>query len=135
MSKEKVIDFFKNKKVQNVIVIILFLIILIGTSAIRLQNLPLLIDQTTGEYIPLALDPFYFLRVTETMMEGGLPEFDNMRYPSLNLEFSNELLPRSIIYLYNIISVFDKDVTLQYVFVISPVVYFALGLIAFFFFQ
>jgi len=59
---KKVINFFKQKKVQNVLIIILLLGILIFSSYIRVQNLPLLKDSTTGEYIPLALDPFYELQ-------------------------------------------------------------------------
>jgi len=52
--------FFSQKKVWNIIFIVLFLAILLTGSWIRTQNLPLLIDSTTGEYIPTALDPFYF---------------------------------------------------------------------------
>jgi len=63
-SLNKAIEFFKQKKVINIIVLILFLVLLVGTSVIRLQNLPLLKDQTTGNSIPLALDPFYFLRLS-----------------------------------------------------------------------
>ena len=80
---KKTKDFLSKRWVVNTIVIILFLAILISSSNIRLQNLPLLIDQTTGAYIPLALDPFYFLRIAETIVEqGGLPSIDPMRYPS-----------------------------------------------------
>ena len=82
------LNFFQQKKVLNILVIVLLIFILMGSVWIRLQNLPNLIDSTTGEYIPLALDPFYFLRVAETMVsDGGLPTFDSMRYPSLNLGF------------------------------------------------
>jgi len=129
-----VIDFFGNKKVQNVIIIVLFLSLLIFTSMIRLQNLPLLVDQTTGENIPLALDPFYFLRVAETLSEtGSIPEVDLMRYPSLQVGFSNEILPNIVVFLHKMVSSFDSEITLQYIFVISPVIFFVLGLIAFFF--
>jgi len=127
-----VFSFFQNKKVQNVIIIVLLLSILIFTSMIRLQNLPLLVDSTTGEYIPLALDPFYWLRISETIAEGGLPNADLMRYPSLQVGFSNEILPNVVVFLHKIVSPFS-DVTLQYIFVISPVIFFVLGLIAFFF--
>ncbi len=130
----KTIEFFKQKKVINILLIVLFLFLLIGSTWIRLQNLPLLKDSTTGEYLPLALDPFYFLRVAETIIEqGGLPDVDAMRYPSASVGFTNEILPQAVIFLYKISSVFDKEITLRFVDVISPVIFFALGLIVFFF--
>ena len=129
---EKTFVFFTQKKVINIFIIIVFILLLIGTSWIRLQNLPFLIDQTTGKNIPLALDPFYFLRVAETIAEGGLPEFDLMRYLPLQVGFSPEILPNIVVFLHKIVSVFS-DITLQYIFVISPVIFFVLGLIAFFF--
>ena len=64
----KTLGFLKQKKVINIIIIVLFLALLIGGSWVRLQNLDLLKDSTTGKYIPLALDPFYFLRLAETIV-------------------------------------------------------------------
>jgi hypothetical protein len=76
-----VVDFFKNKKVQKILIIVLLLSVIILGVWIRTQNIDILIDQTTGKHIPTALDPFYFLRLTETILEqGGYPEFDTMRY-------------------------------------------------------
>jgi len=128
------LNFFKNKKVQNILIIVLLLAVIIFGVWIRTQNLSLLIDQTTGEYIPTALDPFYFLRMAETIVEqGGLPEVDVMRYPSASLGFIHEIMPQAVVFIYNIGKIFDKDVTLQFVDVITPVIFFALGLIVFFF--
>ncbi len=126
------INFLKQKKVINVIIISLFLILLIGSSWVRLQNLPLLKDSTTGEYIPLALDPFYFLRLAETSMElGGLPAYDIMR-AGKNIRFMDEILPDVLVFMHKIGNVFS-EVSLQYIDVIYPVVFFILGLIVFFF--
>ena len=87
-----------------------------------------------GEYIPVALDPFYFLRLAETIQDqGSLPDFDSMRYLPLKVGFSNEIGPQAVVLLYKIISVFDKEATIAFVNVISPVIFFALGLILFFF--
>ena len=48
---------------------------------IRTRNLPLLIDSTTGKYIPLALDPHAFLRYVKFSLEyGGLMSVDYTRY-------------------------------------------------------
>ena len=126
---KKTLNLFQQKKVLNILVIALLILILIGSTWIRLQNLPLLVDSTTGEYIPLALDPFYFLRVAETMVsDGGLSTFDSMRYPSLNLGFTNEFTPRAVVGLYKLFILFNQDISLQFVDVISPVVFFFLGL-------
>jgi asparagine N-glycosylation enzyme membrane subunit Stt3 len=128
-------NFLSNKRNVWVLILILLLVIVSFSSWARVQNLPLLVDSTTGEYIPIALDPFYFLRLAETISEqGGLPEVDNMRYhPSAEIGFTNEILPYAVVYMHKFISVFNSDVTLQYIGVISPVVFFVLGLIVFFF--
>ncbi|MCK5624631.1 DUF3060 domain-containing protein [Candidatus Pacearchaeota archaeon] len=131
---KKALNLFQQKKALNILIMILLIIILIGGTWIRLQNLPLLVDSTTGENIPLALDPFYFLRVAETMIsEGGLPDADLMRYPSLNLGYTNEFTPRATVGLYKFFTIFNPDVSIQFVNVVSPVIFFLLGLIAFFF--
>jgi len=129
----KTLEFLKQKRVINIIIVLLFLALLIGGSWIRLQNLPLLKDSTTGEYIPLALDPFYFLRLAETIVaQGGLPEVDSMRYVPLELGFTPEILPQAIVLLHKIASIFNRDITIRYIDVISPVIFFILGFIVFF---
>ena len=129
--KQKFLGIIQNKKFMNIAIIVLLLFLLIFSSWARLQNLPLLVDPTSGEYIPLALDPFYFLRVAETMVESGLPEVDAMRYPSLELGFTNELTPRVVVFMYNIANIFG-DYSIQYIDVIYPVIFFIFGLIMFF---
>jgi len=129
----KSFDFLKQKKITNILIIVLFLIILITSVSIRTQNLPLLEDSTSGKTIPLALDPYYFLRIAETMIsDGGLPEYDAMRYPSLKVGFSNEILPYTIVLLYKVMNIFG-DYSIGLVDVISPVVFFVLALIIFYF--
>jgi len=130
---KKTLNFLQQKKVLNILIMVLLVLILIGSTWIRLQNLPLLVDSTTGETIPLALDPFYFLRIAETMVEGGLSDTDSMRYPSLNLGFTNEFTPTAVVGLYKFFTIFNSDISLRFVDVISPVIFFLLGLIAFFF--
>jgi len=124
-----------NKKIQNIIVIILLIGILFLGTHIRLQALPNLIDSTTGGYIPLALDPYYFLRVAETIVEtgGNMPAADLMRYPSLNVDWHPEILPKAIVFLYKTAKIFSPEISLRLVDVLSPVIFFILGLIAFFF--
>jgi len=128
------VDFFKNKKVQNILIIVLLLSVIILGIWIRTQNIGLLIDQTTGEYIPTALDPFYFLRLTETIVEqGGYPEFDAMRYlPNSQVGFSKSLLPWAGVLLYKAANIFG-DYSIQYTSIIFPIVFFVFGLLLFFF--
>ncbi len=133
-TKEKFFGIIQNKKIINIVIIVLLLSLLIFSSWMRFQNLPLLIDQTSGEYIPLALDPFYFLRTAETIVESGgiLPDVDVMRYPLLEMGFTSELTPRAVVFLHKVSNVFG-DYSIQYIDVLSPVIFFMLGLIVFFF--
>lgn len=130
---KKSLEIFKNKKVMGWAAIIILLILTIWGASIRTQNLPLLKDSTTDEYIPLALDPYYFLRVAETMLDGPLGSDDNMRNPAVEVPYTKEILPEVVVFMYKVAKVFDPDVTIQYINVISPVILFALGLIVFYF--
>jgi len=127
-------EFFKDNKVQWIIVGILLLVIIIFGSYIRLQNLPLLIDQTTGKSIPLALDPFYFLRVAETIIinDGVLPDVDIMRIKAEPMRFTKEILPLVVIYMWKGANLVG-EYSIQYIHNVSPVIFFILGLIVFFF--
>ena len=126
-------EIIHNKKIQSTLVIILLVSIIFFGAYVRLQNLPLLIDQTTNQYIPLALDPFYFLRLAETQLSlGELPEVDPMRNPSLQIGYTTEILPQVILYLYKFVKVFNEDITIRYIDVLYPVIFFVLSLILFF---
>ena len=126
-------DILKSKKFQWAMTIIILLTVLFLSSSIRLSNWDLLTDSTTGEKIPLALDPYFFLRVAETIVENGgsLPEFDEMRVPGFNTEWHNELLPQAVVALWKVSKTFG-DYTLREVDVASPVVFYIAGLILFF---
>src|SRR6056297_1192946 len=128
--------FLQNKTVQNTIVIILFLAILILGTTIRIQPIKTgnLIDETTGDYTPLAFDPYYFLRISETLLEigGNLPEIDSMRSPHLGVTWHNEILPDTTVLIYKTIKPFNPEATLNFANVLNPVIFFVLGLIAFF---
>ena len=134
MDREDIMNVLKDKRFQWAVVGVVFLIVLFMSSSIRSSNCGLLVDSTTGEKIPLALDPFYFLRLAETIVanNGTLPEFDVMRYPSEGIEFSAEILPQVSIWMHKVSGIFG-DYTLREVFVFSPVVFYIIGLILFFF--
>lgn len=133
--KKDITNFFSKKIVQNIIIVILLLsIILVGTY-IRVQDIPNLHDPTTGDYTPLDLDSYYFLRHSETLLDNNFqyPEIDTMRYGGLNPPYSFEIMPHAVAVLYKLFQVFDKSVTLNYVNILSPLIFFILGLIVFFF--
>jgi len=131
---DKTKKFFARKDVQIILTVVVLLGILILGSWIRVQNLDLLKDQTTGEYIPLALDPHYFIRVAETIVDNGwsLPAEDIMRNPSRPTAFTQEILPWTIAGIYSIGNIFS-DVTINFAGVISPVIFYIIGLFVFFF--
>ena len=131
--KKTTLDIISNKKFQWIATGILLFIILIVGANIRLQGLPNLIDPTTGDYTPLALDPYYFLRVSETIHEqGALPAFDEMRFPAVNTSWTDEILPQSTLVIHKVISIVSPENTLRFACVINPVVFFVLGLFVFF---
>ena len=127
------LDIISNKKFQWIATGIVLLIILMIGANIRLQGLPNLIDSTTGDYTPLALDPYYFLRVSETIYnQGTLPAVDPMRFPAVDTAWTDEILPQSTLIIYKVVNFINPEHTLRFANVINPVVFFALGLIVFF---
>ena len=126
-------DIVKTKRFQNISVIVLFLLTLYIGVNIRMQPIVSgnLIDQTTGDYTPLALDPYYFLRMSEHIIDGtqGL---DTMRAAGLGVPWHHEILSKSTVWIYKIIHSIDSGSTLNYADVLNPVIFFAFGLIVFF---
>jgi asparagine N-glycosylation enzyme membrane subunit Stt3 len=132
--KEDVLPVLRDERFQWGVAVVVFLIVLMMSSSIRLSNWDLLTDSTTGEKIPLALDPLYFLRVAETIVagDGELPEFDSMRHsPGEGTAWHPEIMPRVVVWMWKASSVF-WDYTLREVNVFSPVLFFGIGLILFF---
>ncbi len=132
MDKKVITDILKDKRFQWIATTIIFLIILFMSSSIRVSNWDLLTDQTTGEKIPLALDPYYFLRIAETISETGenMPEVDVMRNST---PWHAEIMPKVVVGMYNFGNVFNPNLTLREVNVFSPVAFYFVGLIIFFF--
>ncbi len=133
-TREKIIKFVKEKK-RWIIYIFLAIIVWFGTK-IRLSNLHLLKDVTTGDYTVLGFDPYIFLRYAQYIVDNGkLMVNDAMRYVPLGLETArtNPFLSYTIAYLYKIIKVFIPSITLANVDVLYPVIFFVPTLIIFFF--
>lgn len=134
--KDSVLKVVLDKKYQTAFVLILFLATLFVGANMRMQPVTNgnLIDPTTGDYVPLALDPFYFLRHAEVLLanDWSYPGYDNFRSPHLNVSWHDEILPQSIVATYKVLQVFDSDATIAFASVLNPVIFFVLGLIVFF---
>jgi asparagine N-glycosylation enzyme membrane subunit Stt3 len=132
-TKKEIVNFISNPKFQWALTLIILFLIVSVSANIRLSNLNNLKDSTSGEYIPLALDPFYFLRVTQALAEPGpMPSYDEMRYfPGSETQWLSEIMPNVNLGIYKIFSPLFPN-TLEFYHVISPVVYYILGLLAFF---
>jgi len=130
-------DFFAQKKVMNVTIVILLIAILATGWWIRTQNIPYLIDVTTGDYtLGPDLDPFLYLRHAEEINEGRLENPDTMRYAPIGSEnyALKNLMPWAIFILFKIMSTFS-DTSLTYSAIILPVILFMISAVGFFLFN
>jgi hypothetical protein len=133
MSKSALVSLLKDRKVQWTIAAIILIVVISWSSYIRVSNWDLLTDQTTGEKVLIELDSLYFMRVSQTLMaQGSLPALDMMRYPAVPGPFTQELLPHANIILYKIMAPLS-NFSFRDVVAFSPVVYFIIGMILFFF--
>src|SRR3989344_3794675 len=131
--KEMAINFIKDYK-NYIQYAVLAVIIWIGYK-IRIQNLSLLKDITTGKYIPADPDAMGFLRYVLYVLEHGkIMAVDPLRYYPLGFTGTEEfsLLSHFIVYLYKFLHFFNPEVTIEYADVIYPPVAFAIGLVFFF---
>ncbi len=131
--KNKLINYFKNNKTW-IIYIILLIIVVFGYD-IRTNNLHLLKDTITGDYTPIDLDSYLYLRYAQQVIDNGkvLPN-DNLRYYPFGYETSGETIFPSyfIAYLYKFLNFFNSKITLNYTDVIYPALTSSIGLIFFF---
>ena len=130
--REKVIGTLKQK--THWLIGLVLVGIIWFTSKLRLQNLPLLKDITTGKEVPLALDPHLFLKYARQIVENGaMVAHDAARFVPVGTSTVNYVFMSSFIaYLYKFIHFFFPSVTLEYVTVIYPVICFAIALGFFF---
>ncbi len=126
------------KKRTELIYIAILIIIVLYTLNVRTANIPALKDATTGNYtLGPDLDPFLFLRWAKYIAEHGrLMERDYMRYVPLGYKTADEtaLVSYIIAYLYKFLQTFYKDITIEFVAIIYPVIFFVLAVISFFLF-
>ncbi|MCD4666636.1 glycosyltransferase family 39 protein [archaeon] len=131
--KSSLIKFFKEKK--NYLVYLALAIIIWISYNIRTKNLGVLKDITTGKFIPLALDPFAFLRyVTHISENGTLFAVDTLRYYPLGFPNMAEfkLLSYFIAYLHKFINFFNPSITIEQAHILYPPITLGIGLIFFF---
>jgi asparagine N-glycosylation enzyme membrane subunit Stt3 len=144
--KKKLINLFK--KGGNWIYYTILAGIIFVSTYIRTLNLSKLKDITTGTWtLGPDLDPFLFLRWAQYIAEHGkLFLLDTMRSVPLanicsgdtcnaiNTAGEMKLLSYMIVWLNQLLSIFDKEVTVTYAAVILPVIMSVLAGIAFFLF-
>jgi asparagine N-glycosylation enzyme membrane subunit Stt3 len=130
--RAQLIGTIKEKK-HWFIYVILAAIIWFG-AYIRTRNIWLLKDVTTGEYIPLALDPHLFLKYAKYIVEyGSLLVHDASRFVPLGTSTINYVfMSYFLAYLYKIINFIFPNTTLEYVDIIYPVICF-IGAMIFFY--
>ncbi|MBL7147198.1 MAG: glycosyltransferase family 39 protein [Nanoarchaeota archaeon] len=130
--REELLKKFKKKNI--LLYVILTFIVLFGYYT-RTRNLWLLKDVTTGKYIPLALDPYVFLRYAKYIVEHGtLFTVDYMKNYPVGFPTIAEvpLLPYFIAYLYKILHFFNSAITIEQAHILYPPICFTIGLIFFF---
>src|SRR3989344_220485 len=123
--KEKVLGFLKKHQTWLVYGILAVIILLAFFN--RIAPLPNLVDSTTGDYIPIEIDSFVFLRYAQEILTNGtLASVDTFRYYPTGYPNEGEftLLSTLIVYLYKILHFFDADATLALADVLYPVIAF-----------
>ncbi|MBL7148071.1 MAG: hypothetical protein ISS82_04565 [Nanoarchaeota archaeon] len=131
--KEKFYSFLKQKK--DWLIYIILAIIIWFSYNIRIKNLPLLKDVTTGKYIPIALDPFVVLRYVKYILEhGSLMSLDTLRYYPVGFGMLNEfnVLTHYIVYLHKILHFFNSSITIETTHILYPAITFIFIIIFFF---
>ena len=131
--KEKVIKFLKTR--HNWISYIALAIIVFIAIRIRTRNLDGLRDITTGTWtLGPDLDPFFFLRLAEYIVENGsLFLIDTMRYVPLGFNMEGEyLLHPYLMAWFHKLAIFFGSESVTHSAVLYPVFMFALTVIAFF---
>ncbi|MBR9706711.1 hypothetical protein GOV14_06770 [Candidatus Pacearchaeota archaeon] len=122
------------KRFKLSITILLLCVVFIGVN-VRLANLPLLKDSTNGEYLPLALDPLYFMRVAQTRLatNNNLPQYDPLRvFPGGNIAWHPEIMPELNVFIFKVASNFISGIDIRFIAVISPVIYFFFAILLFY---
>jgi len=130
--KEKLRSLLFTKNAYQWIALAFFIVL---GYLIRIKPLAHLKDITTGKFIPLALDPFIFLRYAqEIVTTGSLSAVDALRYVPFGYTQIGEfgVLTHVIAGLYKFLHFFNSSMTLDLAHVLYPPIFFCLSLIFFY---
>jgi asparagine N-glycosylation enzyme membrane subunit Stt3 len=131
--QKELIRFIKQKK--EYLAYVALTILLWVAYQIRVSNLPLLKDVTTGKLVSIELDSFNFLRYAKYYLAHGTFNFwDTMRYYPYGFEPWENLLGVSYfsVYFYKIGHFFSETFTIDTAHVLYPPVAFIIGMIFFY---
>lgn len=131
--KKKVVEYFQKK--SNFLIWALFAFVAGLGYYLRTRSLNVLIDATTGKYMPSDPDAIGILRYVRYLLENGhLMSIDYMRYFPLGFNGVDEfnLISHLIIYFYHILHFFNATVTIELADVIYPAFAFVIALIFFY---
>ncbi len=131
--QEKVFHFLKQH--QSWLIYFILAVIVLLAFFNRIAPMPNLKDVTTGDYIPIEIDSFAFLRYAEELqVNGTLAAVDTFRYYPEGYPNEGEftLLAWFVVYLYRFLHFFSPSTTLALADVLYPPIAFAISLIFFF---
>lgn len=131
--KDKIINYFLTNK--NLLIYLILLILVVFAYDVRTNNFNLLKDSTTGDFTPIDIDSYLYLRYAQQVIDHGkVLAHDSLRYYPYGYETSGETIFVSyfIAYLYKFLHFFNSNITLNYTDIIYPALTSAIGLIFFF---
>ena len=138
--KGKILDFFKQKKIWVIGLLIIAIILGVYIRTMPMQDhggKPGLWDIAKDDWtLGPDLDPWFFTRYAKTIVkQGSLPEIDTMRNVPLGFKTAKEtvLLPYMIVWTHSLVNLFG-DYSVEFAAAFFPVIMFALTILAFFFF-
>ncbi|MBI2145769.1 glycosyltransferase family 39 protein [Candidatus Woesearchaeota archaeon] len=122
------------RKHKQIIAYVLLAIILITGITIRTSNFHLLRDVTDGSWVSTDLDSHIYLKYAKFIQQNGyLADIDQTRFVPLGAPTANYAFPAYVIYyLYQVMHLFNPEVTIEYADIVYPIVAFAIGIFFFF---
>ena len=131
--KKQIVNYFKKK--TNLFILVLFAFVAWLGYYLRTRSLDVLIDVTTGKYMPSDPDAIGILRYVKYLLENGsLMNIDYMRYFPYGFSAVDEfnLMSHLIVYFYKILHFFNASVTIELADVIYPAFAFVVALVFFY---
>ncbi|OIO40646.1 hypothetical protein AUJ10_02260 [Candidatus Pacearchaeota archaeon CG1_02_31_27] len=123
------------KKNELIVYLVILIAIIVISCIVRVSPIPNFKNQVTGEILIPDLDPFLFLRYAEHIVNNGsLYSIDPLKYSPLGYPTTTySMISYTIAFIHSIVHTFNPEATVAYSAVLYPIIFFAIGLIAFFF--